>query len=1318
MSTTNIKLKRSSVPGKQPNTSILELGEVALNTYDGKIFIKKDDGAESIVTIQEVTEDNLAIDSSLLDNSTASTLAGVLDDLDAAITTSAGGGLSQVTTDSTLTGLGTAGSPLSVVNDGHSHTVSNITNFTSSVNSAIDTRVDKTFVDSLDVDADTLDGANGSFYLDYDNFVNTPSIPVSGVDFDPVGTDNSTDVTLAGSYDYLTITGQQITLNQIDATTDVSGLATVATSGSYNDLTDKPTDSDTTYDLVSPGSGVIRLSDSANSNDDITFVGSGATTVSSNATHVTISSTDNNTTYSAGDGIDLTGTTFSHADTSTQASLSVLSGGAVVSDIDLDGFGHVTSLSTRTLTTNDIGEGTNLYYTTARANTDIDARVTKSFVDALDVDADTLDGANGSFYLDYSNFTNTPSIPQSGVDFDPVGTDNSTDVTLAGSYDYLTITDQQITLNQIDYTTDISNTPTIGDGNITFSGDSIIGVSGSFSLNDTANSQITLSVNAAAISITESQISDFDTYLPTADFTATANTWLATRSTSNLSEGTNLYYTTARANTDIDARVTKSFVDALNVDAETLDGQDGSYYLDYNNFTNTPTDSNTTYDLTIPATGTIRLSDSANSNDDVVFVGSGATTVSSNTTHIIISSTDNNTTYTAGNGIDLSGTTFSVAAGSGLTQDSTGLSHSDTSTQTSLTALTGANVVSDIDLDGFGHVTSLATRAMTLADLGYTGETDATADQTITAGTGLTGGGTGDVTINHSNSITAGTVSEGGVTRTLAYGGSFNVPSVTYDAQGHITGTATVALTLPASDNTDTTYSAGDGLTLTSTTFSVNTAGDSSLVANSSGLFIDDSTLSIATSQLTGDVALGTQTSGNYVATTTGGAGVTITGGTGEGSTPTIEIGQDVSSTANVTFQNGTFTGDLQIDGDFTVSGNVVTINVQELSVEDNLIYLNANSAQTNPDLGWAGSYNDGTYAHAGVFRDASDGVFKVFDSYTPEPDASAFIDTSHTSFNLADIQAATFIGTLNGTANNATNLNGQAASFYLNYNNFTNTPTIGDATVTISAGSGLTTGGTFTTNQVANSTVTIAHADTSSQASLTALTGGNVVSDIDLDGFGHVTNLATRTLTTSDIGEDTNLYYTVARANTAIDDRVTQSFVNALNVTAAGVQADSVALGTDTTGNYVATISGTTNEIEVTGSGSETATVTIGLPNDVDIAGSITIASLYDLIGETASTTTTTQTEIASFASATYSSGKFVIQATDSVSGEVHVTELLIVHDGTTASATEYGTIHTGSSPLATYDVDIDTGNVRVLATAASTNSTTYKVTENLITA
>lgn len=47
---TNIKLKRSAVSGKQPVVGDLSLGEVAINTYDGNIFIKKDqDGVEEIV---------------------------------------------------------------------------------------------------------------------------------------------------------------------------------------------------------------------------------------------------------------------------------------------------------------------------------------------------------------------------------------------------------------------------------------------------------------------------------------------------------------------------------------------------------------------------------------------------------------------------------------------------------------------------------------------------------------------------------------------------------------------------------------------------------------------------------------------------------------------------------------------------------------------------------------------------------------------------------------------------------------------------------------------------------------------------------------------------------------------------------------------------------------------------------------------------------------------------------------------------------------------------------------------------------------------
>ena len=46
-----IKLKRSSTGGAVPSTSSLSLGEVAINTYDGKMYIKKNDGTDAIVQV-------------------------------------------------------------------------------------------------------------------------------------------------------------------------------------------------------------------------------------------------------------------------------------------------------------------------------------------------------------------------------------------------------------------------------------------------------------------------------------------------------------------------------------------------------------------------------------------------------------------------------------------------------------------------------------------------------------------------------------------------------------------------------------------------------------------------------------------------------------------------------------------------------------------------------------------------------------------------------------------------------------------------------------------------------------------------------------------------------------------------------------------------------------------------------------------------------------------------------------------------------------------------------------------------------------------
>lgn len=113
-----------------------------------------------------------------------------------------------------------------------------------------------------------------------------------------------------------------------------------------------------------------------------------------------------------------------------------------------------------------------------------------------------------------------------------------------------------------------------------------------------------------------------------------------------------------------------------------------------------------------------------------------------------------------------------------------------------------------------------------------------------------------------------------------------------------------------------------------------------------------------------------------------------------------FRMNQNVRTTDTVQFGNMTVTGNL------TVSGTTVTVSANNLVLQDNMIYLNDGNTVANPDLGIAGNYNDGTYRHAGFFRDATDGVWKVYDQYLPEPDASPYIDTSNASFRVADFQA------------------------------------------------------------------------------------------------------------------------------------------------------------------------------------------------------------------------------------------------------------------------------------------------------------------------
>ena len=48
MADPKIRIRRASTPNKVPNTTQLELGELAINTYDGKLYLEQDQGAAGV----------------------------------------------------------------------------------------------------------------------------------------------------------------------------------------------------------------------------------------------------------------------------------------------------------------------------------------------------------------------------------------------------------------------------------------------------------------------------------------------------------------------------------------------------------------------------------------------------------------------------------------------------------------------------------------------------------------------------------------------------------------------------------------------------------------------------------------------------------------------------------------------------------------------------------------------------------------------------------------------------------------------------------------------------------------------------------------------------------------------------------------------------------------------------------------------------------------------------------------------------------------------------------------------------------------------
>jgi hypothetical protein len=153
------------------------------------------------------------------------------------------------------------------------------------------------------------------------------------------------------------------------------------------------------------------------------------------------------------------------------------------------------------------------------------------------------------------------------------------------------------------------------------------------------------------------------------------------------------------------------------------------------------------------------------------------------------------------------------------------------------------------------------------------------------------------------------------------------------------------------------------------------------------------------------------------------------------------------------------------------------------------------------------------------------------------------------------------------------------------------------------------------------------------------------------------------------------------------------------------GTAAGTVNLTSDVTTGIVNLYTGTTTGTINIGSASSVIEMgTIELNNQLSVS-SVDVAAI------------TTATAVSSFAAATHRSAKFTVQVTCTAGPDVNqyqTSEILMIHDGTIATMTDYAVIRTGGN-LVTFTADISSGNARLLAAATPGNTIRVRVVRYL---
>jgi hypothetical protein len=428
---------------------------------------------------------------------------------------------------------------------------------------------------------------------------------------------------------------------------------------------------------------------------------------------------------------------------------------------------------------------------------------------------------------------------------------------------------------------------------------------------------------------------------------------------------------------------------------------------------------------------------------------------------------------------------------------------------------TSSNVITFTTSSGGTYTVDISDLETSFTIAGDTGTEIVSNNDTLTAagGTYITTAvtETDTLTISHDDTSRTDTTS----TDAPAYSGTFEaVTSVTTNATGHVTGIDVSTITIPdiyswnisdgttsqsiedgntlsvvSTDEIETTISAVDTFTIGHADVTRTDTTSTESPAHEGTFTVIDSITSNARGHITAanvkTITLPVDNDTTYDltnASVTSGARITLAGSDSTSDTFDILGSTNITAThsaGQVTLSlPSTITGDHTLDGNFTITGDLIMqgsidqYNTTELLVADQ--YITLLSGQTEPALD----------AFIKVERGTTDVALK----WDETNDRWSFTNDGTTYYNIPVPSE---------------------------YDNFAFSVAVGATTQEVSNGGTVTfvQGGGLTVGISADDTITYSHADTSSQNSVDN-SGLNVIQDIALDTYGHITSIGSSDIT------------------------------------------------------------------------------------------------------------------------------------------------------------------------------------------------------------